>query len=104
MESLDFCYRPVDSDVTAGVITTRSNRMKFRLPLAWKVIGSNPVGDSDFSLCHARDILIISPSQKNSNVLFAKAVAFLILTYCFFALIISRCRYRRGSDILKTPN
>ena len=29
--SLDGIKRPVDSDVTEGVITTRSNRMKFRL-------------------------------------------------------------------------
>ena len=31
MTSLDGIKRPVDSDVTEGVITTRSNQMKFRL-------------------------------------------------------------------------
>ena len=31
MTSLGGIKRPVDSDVTEGVITTRSNRMKFRL-------------------------------------------------------------------------
>ena len=36
-----------------------------RPPGFWKVIGSNPVGDSDFfSLFHARDMLIITSSQK----------------------------------------
>ena len=35
-----------------------------RLPGVWEVVGSHPVGDSDFfSLSHARDMLIISFSQ-----------------------------------------
>ena len=34
--SLDGINGPVDSDVTKGVITTRSNRMKFRLSAADK--------------------------------------------------------------------
>ena len=36
--SLDGINRPVDSDVTEGVITTRSNRMKFRLKRATLVL------------------------------------------------------------------
>ena len=36
----------------------------------WEIIGSNPVGDSDFfSLSHARDMLIISFSQFVSSFL-----------------------------------
>ena len=34
-------YRPVDSDVTEGVITTRSNRMKFTLGFGGKGSGRN---------------------------------------------------------------
>ena len=34
-----------------------------RPPGVWKVIGSNPVGDSDFSLSHTRDMLINSFSH-----------------------------------------
>ena len=34
-------------------------------PWVWEVVGSNPVGGSDFfSLSHARDMLIISFSQN----------------------------------------
>ena len=33
-------------------------------PGVWENIGSNPIGDSDFSLPHARDMLIISFSHK----------------------------------------
>ena len=35
MTSLDSIKRLVNSDVTEGVITTRSNRLKFRLECTW---------------------------------------------------------------------
>ena len=34
-----------------------------RPPGVWEVIGSNPDGDSDFSLSHSHGMLIISPSH-----------------------------------------
>ena len=40
MTSLDGINGPVDSDVTEGVITTRSNRMKFRLYIQYNHVGA----------------------------------------------------------------
>lgn len=36
-------------------------------PNVWEVIGSNPFRDSDFSVSHARDMLVISFSHKVVN-------------------------------------
>ena len=35
-----------------------------RTPGGWEVIGSNPVGDSEFFISHTRDMLIISFSLE----------------------------------------